>query len=117
MQLNNIACRNQGEAWIVGDAGTVIYTNDGGDDWTPQTNPDDVGSACGRTQDDGPVYMVGNGSFLESDDTGATWRELGDGTTRSDPSRRQPMAARSSRSPMMAACGHTTVARSVARRS
>jgi photosystem II stability/assembly factor-like uncharacterized protein len=81
VQLNNIACRNQGEAWIVGNAGTVVYTNDGGDTWTMQNVPTTSDLRAVATQDDGPVYVVGNGSFLESDDAGTTWRQLGDGTT------------------------------------
>ena len=28
------------------------------------------------TQDDGPVFLAGNGTFLESDDTGVTWRKV-----------------------------------------
>jgi photosystem II stability/assembly factor-like uncharacterized protein len=79
LQLNNIACRNQGEAWVVGDVGSVIYTNDGGATWTAQHVPTTADLRAVATQDDGPVFLVGNGTFLESDDTGATWRELGDG--------------------------------------
>src|SRR6185437_5066731 len=29
-QLNNIACRYQGEAWVVGNGGSLLYTNDAG---------------------------------------------------------------------------------------
>jgi len=78
-QLNNIACRYQGEAWVVGNAGTLLYTNDGGATWAPQTVPTSADLRAAATQDDGPVFVVGNGAFLESDDTGATWRQLGDG--------------------------------------
>src|SRR5260221_9965312 len=34
--LNSIACRYLDEAWVVGDAGTVLYTSDAGASWTVQ---------------------------------------------------------------------------------
>jgi photosystem II stability/assembly factor-like uncharacterized protein len=80
VQLNNIACRNQGEAWVVGNGGSLLYTNDGGATWVQQQVPTTADLRAVGTQDDGPVFVVGNsGMFLESDDTGATWRNLGDG--------------------------------------
>ncbi len=80
VQLNNIACRYQGEAWVVGNSGTLLYTNDGGVTWTSQQVPATADLRAVATQDDGPVFVVGNsGTFLESDDTGASWRNLGDG--------------------------------------
>ena len=79
VQLNGIACRYQGEAWVVGDGGTLLYTNDAGTTWTPQQIPTTADLRTLATQDDGPVFVAGDGTFLESDDTGATWRELGDG--------------------------------------
>jgi photosystem II stability/assembly factor-like uncharacterized protein len=80
VQLNNIACRYEGEAWVVGNGGTLLYTNDGGTTWTSQQVPATADLRAVGTQDDGPVFVVGNsGTFLESDDTGATWRNLGDG--------------------------------------
>lgn len=81
VSLFAIACRNQGEAWVVGDAGTTIYTDDGGDTWSTQTVPTTATLRSVATQDDGPVFLVGDGAFLESDDTGATWQSFGDGTT------------------------------------
>jgi photosystem II stability/assembly factor-like uncharacterized protein len=79
VQLNGIACRYEGEAWVVGNAGTLLYTNDGGTTWTDAAIPTSADLRTLATQDDGPVFIAGNGTFLETDDTGATWRELGDG--------------------------------------
>lgn len=80
-RLNSIACRNQGEAWVVGEAGKVLYTNDGGASWVTQTVPTTADLRTLATQDDGPVFVAGAGTFLESDDAGATWRELSNGST------------------------------------
>jgi len=80
-RLSGIACRNEGEAWVVGEAGTVLYTSDAGATWTRQAVPTTAPLLSLATQDDGPVFLAGAGTFLESDDTGATWRDLGDGHT------------------------------------
>jgi photosystem II stability/assembly factor-like uncharacterized protein len=78
-RLDGIACRNEGEAWVVGEAGTVLYTNDGGTTWATQAVPTTAELRALATQDNGPVFLAGNGTFLESDDVGTTWRELADG--------------------------------------
>jgi len=79
--LNGIACRYSGEAWVVGDHGTLLYTNDGGATWLPQTIPTAANLRAIATQDFGPVFVAGNGVFLTSTDTGAHWTSLGDGAT------------------------------------
>lgn len=84
-QLNGIACRYQDEAWVVGNDGTVLYTSDAGKSWSSQ----DLGTTAHlrslATQDDGPVFVVGNGVFLTATPqytTGAgAWTNLGDGVT------------------------------------
>src|SRR5450432_3175872 len=37
--LYGIACRYQGEAWVVGAKGTLLYTNDAGASWSVQVVP------------------------------------------------------------------------------
>jgi len=78
--LYGIACRYQGEAWVVGASGSLLYTNDGGETWTAQTVPTTADLHTLATQDDGPVYVAGDGVFLTSSDTGAHWTSVGDGT-------------------------------------
>ncbi len=79
--LYGIACRYQGEAWVVGAHGTLLYTNDAGVSWSAQVVPTSNDLHGLATQDAGPVFVAGDGTFLMSTDTGATWTELGDGTT------------------------------------
>lgn len=79
--LNGIACRYSGEAWVVGDHGTLLYTDDAGVSWQPQAVPTNANLRTLATQDWGPVYVAGDGVFLTSTDTGAHWTAVGDGLT------------------------------------
>ena len=80
-ELRGIACRYSGEAWVVGTAGTLLYTNDAGTTWTREAIPTQADLRTLATQDFGPVFVAGNGTFLVTKDTGKTWQELGDGVT------------------------------------
>jgi photosystem II stability/assembly factor-like uncharacterized protein len=80
--LYGIACRYLGEAWVVGAAGTLLYTNDAGRSWTAQTIPTGADLRAIATQDAGPVFVAGDGVFMTSSDTGAHWASLGDGVTK-----------------------------------
>jgi photosystem II stability/assembly factor-like uncharacterized protein len=82
MQLNGIACRYAGEAWVVGEKGTLLYTNDAGATWTPQAVPVTGALRAVATQDAGPVFVAGDGAFLVTTDTGATWKQLADASQR-----------------------------------
>jgi photosystem II stability/assembly factor-like uncharacterized protein len=79
--LNGIACRYAGEAWVVGNHGTLLYTDDAGASWRPQAIPTTADLRALATQNYGPVFVAGNGVFLTSTDTGAHWASLGDGKT------------------------------------
>lgn len=81
-QLNAIACRYAAEAWVVGNNGTLLYTIDGGLEWEAQTVPTSANLRTLATQDDGPVFAGGDGTFLVTLNTGITWQDLGDGVTR-----------------------------------
>src|SRR5215813_2320650 len=78
--LNGIACRYSGEAWVVGTHGTLLYTDDAGVSWRPQAVPTTADLRALATQDWGPVFVAGNGVFLTSTDTGAHWTSIGDGS-------------------------------------
>lgn len=78
--LNNIACRLIDEAWVVGDHGTLLYTNDAGTSWTTQSVPTTADLRALATQNFGPVFIGGNGVFLMSTDAGAHWTSFSDGT-------------------------------------
>ena len=81
--LYQIACRYEGEAWVAGAHGTLLYTDDGGDAWISQAVPSSADLRAVATQDAGPVFVAGDGVFLTGVPeymTGAvTWRSLGDG--------------------------------------
>ncbi|HEV7556369.1 MAG TPA: YCF48-related protein [Kofleriaceae bacterium] len=76
--LYGIACRYQGEAWVVGAHGSLLYTDDAGATWVAQTVPTAADLHTLATQDNGPVYVAGDGVFLTTTDTGKTWTSIGD---------------------------------------
>ncbi len=84
-QLNGISCRYLDEAWVVGNNGLVLYTSDAGKSWAAH----DLGTTANlrslATQDEGPVFVVGDGVFMTANPTYTTgageWTQLGDGTT------------------------------------
>jgi hypothetical protein len=80
--LNAIATRHADEAWVAGDHGTLLYTNDGGVTWQSPAVRTTADLRSVATQNFGPVFVVGNGVFLVSSDTGAHWADAGDGMTR-----------------------------------
>jgi photosystem II stability/assembly factor-like uncharacterized protein len=79
--LNAIACRYSGEAWVAGDNGTLLYTDSAGESWRTQPIPTNANLRSLATQDWGPVYVVGDGVFMTSTDTGGHWASFGDGLT------------------------------------
>src|SRR4051794_25215677 len=56
--LYGIACRGLGEAWVVGAHGTLLYTNDGGDEWSAEVLPTSADLRTLATQDTGPVFVA-----------------------------------------------------------
>jgi photosystem II stability/assembly factor-like uncharacterized protein len=83
--LEAIACRHRAEAWVAGAHGTLLYTNDGGDEWVSHVLPTRADLHAIATQDAGPVFIAGDGVFFTAVpdlDTGAaSWTQLGDGRT------------------------------------
>jgi photosystem II stability/assembly factor-like uncharacterized protein len=85
-RLNGIACRGLGEAWVVGAHGTLLYTNDGGEDWSAEVLPTTADLRALATQDAGPVYIAGDGVFFTANPDAlsgaAEWTQIGDGVTK-----------------------------------
>lgn len=79
--LHGIACRFEGEAFVVGAHGTLLYTEDGGQSWISLAVPTSGDLRALATQDAGPVYVAGDGALLLSRDAGDTWTQLSDGHT------------------------------------
>jgi photosystem II stability/assembly factor-like uncharacterized protein len=77
--LNAIACRFHGEAWVVGSHGTLLYTSDAGATWAPQAIPSTADLRALATQDSGPVFVGGDGVLLTTTDTGQHWTTLANG--------------------------------------
>ncbi len=84
--LNEIACRYQGEAWVVGAKGTLLYTGDGGQEWEAQVLPTTADLYALATQDSGPVFIGGDGVFFTAvpnlENGIASWTQLGDGAAK-----------------------------------
>ena len=82
-KLYGIACRNRGEAWVVGAKGTLLYTSDGGDEWSSEVLPTTADLHALATQDAGPVFIAGDGVFFQGIADYLTgnvaWTSLGDG--------------------------------------
>ncbi|MCX8010125.1 MAG: YCF48-related protein, partial [Ignavibacteria bacterium] len=75
-ELNDIFLINEQNGWIVGNAGTVLFTTNGGDTWQKKN--------IGFTYDLLKVFFIGtnngwigtkNGSILKTTDAGSTWTE------------------------------------------
>ncbi|HET9623196.1 MAG TPA: hypothetical protein VFP84_17605 [Kofleriaceae bacterium] len=80
--LNAIAAHNADEAWVAGDHGTLLYTANGGATWQSPAVATTADLRSVATSNLGPVFVVGNGVFLVSRDTGEHWRDAGDGVTK-----------------------------------
>jgi len=83
-KLNGIACRYLDEAWVVGDRGTLLYTADAGHSWSAQNLGTTADLRSLATQDDGPVFVVGNGVFFTAQPQygsgSAEWTQVSDGS-------------------------------------
>lgn len=74
--LNSVVLISADYGWAVGDNGTILITNNGGENWTPQTS--NVGFDLLRIRFDNSTsgWIVGrNGTILSTTDGGITWNE------------------------------------------
>ncbi len=85
-QLNQpflgVSSINNKQAWVVGSAGTIAQTSDGGTTWTKQALPGTSGTTmvyAVSTLDGGTLYAGGSGPSLGS--TGRIWKSTNGGAT------------------------------------
>ena len=71
-------------AWVVGNAGTILATSDGGATWRAQSSgtSEDLQSASFFDVDNG-LAAGANGTILRTTDGGSTWRAVNSGTSES----------------------------------
>ena len=85
---------------VVGDRGSVLLSNNGGDNWLPESSG--VSSTLRGVvfnRSSGRMWAVGdNGVIIRSDDTARTWKPQTSGTTATDP-RTSPTSTGPSRPP------------------
>ena len=80
--LRDVAVLDAETAWVVGDAGTVLATTDGGVTWRSQNSgtSDDLHSAAFIDADNG-LAAGANGTILRTADGGASWSTVDSGTS------------------------------------
>jgi photosystem II stability/assembly factor-like uncharacterized protein len=84
--LNAVStCRcGSGDAWAVGDKGTILVTTDGGATWTPQVSGTTATLEGVSFSDSYDGWAVGKGGIiLATTDGGTTWTQQVSGTTSS----------------------------------
>ncbi len=70
--------------WLIGEAGTLARSEDGGQTWTAATSPYTGSFFGGLVTGDGAIVLYGmRGNVFRSEDGGATWQRIEIGTTAS----------------------------------
>jgi photosystem II stability/assembly factor-like uncharacterized protein len=76
---NSIFFINEDEGWVVGNNGLIGHTVNGGDSWTPQTNPENKSLYKVFFLDETTGWAVGfNGIILSTTNGGETWNVEGE---------------------------------------
>jgi photosystem II stability/assembly factor-like uncharacterized protein len=64
------------EGWVVGDAGTILHTEDGGETWKPQRSGVSVALMSVKFLDQNNGFAVGEfGTLLKTTNGGHTWQD------------------------------------------
>ena len=72
--LNDIFFINSTTGWVVGDNGTILYTTNGGETWTPQTSNTTYSLNSVYFIDADTGWVAGyQGVIINTTDGGATW--------------------------------------------
>ena len=80
--LNDVVVLDTETAWVVGNAGAVLATSDGGASWRSQNSgtSEDLQSAAFLDADNG-LAVGANGTILRTSDGGASWSAVDSGTS------------------------------------
>ena len=81
---NDIYFFNNQKGWIVGNVGIIAHTQDGGNNWVQQTNPDPQDRSLSGVffYDEGHGWATGvDGLILHTTDGGTNWAIVGEGLT------------------------------------
>jgi len=80
--LNDVSCLTPADVVVVGDAGTILKTTDGGTSWSPRNSG--ISQSLHRVQflDGAHGFAVGDaGTLLKTGDGGETWSAVNSGVT------------------------------------
>lgn len=80
--LNDVSCLTSADVVVVGDAGTILKTTDGGASWSPRNAG--ISQSLHRVQflDGVHGFVVGDdGTLLKTGDGGESWSAVNSGTT------------------------------------
>ncbi len=76
MDFNDVYFVDAKNGWIIGEAGTIIHTSDGGKNWEAQDSGTDVDLNKIQFTDEKNGWIVGNkGYLLHTIDAGRNWRK------------------------------------------
>ena len=80
--LNSIIFKSPQSGWIVGNEGTILHTDDGGNSWKPQTSGTQVSLTSVDSSSPPVGWVVGHdGTILHTDDGGSSWKPQTSSTT------------------------------------
>ena len=79
--LRDVDFANQNNGWAIGEAGTILFSSDGGNNWLPQTSGTDEHLYSISVLDQSRSWVVGRGGkILKTTDGGTNWINQNSGT-------------------------------------
>ena len=72
--LRDVQFADQNQGWAVGEAGTILYSSDGGNNWLPQMSGTDQHLYSISVVDQSKSWVVGRGGkILKTTNGGTNW--------------------------------------------